>query len=526
MNYLDIQYRTIIRKLVLCGIKQENRTGVAAYKIPPTQIQFDMSSGEFPILTTKRVAFKTLSVELEGFIKGITSKKWFQDRKCRIWDEFSFTDEKARSHGDFSRKTYQLQSDDLGPIYGHQWRNFNGERVPTPEPSIPFYPMEESVDGKIYHSNNYGDFIRIGVDKIQFIHNGYKVSGKFSNFERGQVKNPYYPKYFGAGCIGKPNTTHPYYDKAKSVWNNMVSRCYNTEDKDYPRYGGKGVTISNTWLVFEYFLDDFIKIDGFMDFDKDPLNFTLDKDRKQSNKKYKQYSLEGCCFLGREDQAIYKSTTIIFDARGPNGEEFFDVTNLYQFCLLRGIDPGDANKRLNNKYPYKVNGWDFFNKRTKEHPWETCDQLYNIVSTLKSNPNDRRMICMAWNPLENDKMALPPCHFMFQLTTRGEYLDLTWTQRSVDVFLGLPFNISSYGLLLHLLCMETGFKPGYLTGNLTDVHLYENHVEAAREQLSRNSLPLPQIKTKNFTSIFDWEHSQTKLVGYECHPAIKAPVAV
>jgi len=154
------------------------------------------------------------------------------------------------------------------------------------------------------------------------------------------------------------------------------------------------------------------------------------------------------------------------------------------------------------------------------------DQLKNLVDTLKTNPDDRRMIVTAYNPLQLHMMALRPCHYGFQVTVSGGKLNLMWSQASVDCFLGLPFNIASYGLLLHLLCMETGYAAGRLVGFLGDTHIYNNHIEQVKTQLSRTPTELPFVKTNKFASIFDWEYTDTEVVGYKHQPGIKAPIAI
>ncbi|OVE74618.1 thymidylate synthase, partial [archaeon D22] len=157
---------------------------------------------------------------------------------------------------------------------------------------------------------------------------------------------------------------------------------------------------------------------------------------------------------------------------------------------------------------------------------EGIDQLKKLVDTLKKDPSDRRMLVMAWNPLAQHRMALPPCHYGFQVTVTGDKLNLMWNQRSVDTALGLPFNIASYALLLHLLAKETGYKEGRLVGFLGDTHIYNNHIEGLKEQLSRVPKKLCKIKTENFTSIFDWEYTDTVVEDYESHPRIKFEIAV
>ncbi len=156
------------------------------------------------------------------------------------------------------------------------------------------------------------------------------------------------------------------------------------------------------------------------------------------------------------------------------------------------------------------------------------DQLQKVVDTLKSNPSDRRMIVSAWNPLQMDQMALPPCHYGFQVTVINNKLNLFWNQRSVDTMLGLPFNIASYALLLHLLAKEAGFQEGKLVGFLADVHLFINHIEGAKQQLSRDpdKYALPKLVTKNFKSIFDWQYTDSEVINYQSYPRIKFEIAV
>ncbi len=156
------------------------------------------------------------------------------------------------------------------------------------------------------------------------------------------------------------------------------------------------------------------------------------------------------------------------------------------------------------------------------------DQLGAMIKKLKEDPNDRRMIVSAWNPQQIGDMALPPCHYGFQVTVINGRLNLLWNQRSVDTMLGLPFNIASYALLLHLLAKETGLHEGRLIGFLADVHIYENHVEGAKEQLSRDpeKYAPPGIKTENFSNILGWQYTDTKIEDYQSYPSIKFDIAV
>jgi thymidylate synthase len=155
------------------------------------------------------------------------------------------------------------------------------------------------------------------------------------------------------------------------------------------------------------------------------------------------------------------------------------------------------------------------------------DQISQVVEAIKNNPDSRRLIVSAWNVGEIEHMALPPCHALFQFYVAERRLSCQLYQRSADIFLGLPFNIASYALLTMMIAQVCGLKAGELIHTLGDAHLYANHVEQAREQLSRDPLRLPEMKINPaVNSIFDFDYSDFELVGYHPHPHIKAEVAV
>jgi len=153
------------------------------------------------------------------------------------------------------------------------------------------------------------------------------------------------------------------------------------------------------------------------------------------------------------------------------------------------------------------------------------DQLKDVVDALKSNPNSRRMLCSAWNPLALEHMSLPPCHFAWQVNVTDGKLNLFYYMRSVDFVLGNDLN--TYGLLLHLLAKESNLKEGMLVGFFADAHIYLNHIDGIKELLSRNATSdLPTIETYNFKSIYDWQYSDTILHDYNPLSSIKFKVAV
>ncbi|MBE6457477.1 MAG: thymidylate synthase [Alphaproteobacteria bacterium] len=309
--YLDI-LDNIFRK---CGDIRHNRTGIPDIGLGHgATFEHDMEMG-FPLITTKKMGLKNIATELEFFLHGITDKKWLQDRKCNIWNEWANPVKVQQLYNmylptasDTTGLLHKIMDNerDLGPIYGFQWRHFGGEYQWNPE----------------------------------------------------RIK-------------------------------------------------------------------------------KDPTdNFNPQK-------------------------------------------------------------PG-------------------------------IDQVANAIDKLKHNPSDRRIIVSAWNPTDFPYMALPPCHMMHQLIVRNGKLNLIWTQRSCDMFLGIPYNIASYALLLLLYAKEAGLKPGILKGELHDAHIYTNHLSQVALQLQRKPLPLPtvEIPDKNWNGMLNWHANDGfKLHNYVCHDRLRGEVA-
>jgi thymidylate synthase len=278
MSFLDKTFQENLELILTKGYKKEDRTGTGTISFPGVMIRHDMSDG-YPLLTLRKVPFKSAAIELEGFIKGITSKQWYKERGCNYWNQWCNPQEVAYGTDDDTKKKME-ECDDLGKIYGYQWRNFKG-----------------------------------------------------------------------------------------------------------------------------------------------------------------------------------------------------------------------------------------------------VDQLKNIVNTLKKDTNNRRMVCSAWAPDQLNEMALPPCHFAWQVNVTDGKLNLFYYMRSVDFVLGNDLN--TYGLLLHLLAKESNLKEGMLVGFFADAHIYLNHIDGIKELLNRNVTgKLPTIKTDNFKSIYDWQYNDTILLDYNPLPSVKFEVAV
>jgi thymidylate synthase len=292
-------YLNLVNRILTEGELRPNRTGIDTLAIPGAVIEHDMSEG-FPLLTTKHMFYKGVRAELEFFIKGITDKKWLQDRGVHIWDEWCRPDKVPYSNNDSKQQAKMREERDLGPVYGWQWRNFGAK----------------------------------------------------------------YPSVFSDLTIGTP-----------------------------------------------------------------------------------------CNGNGR-------------------------------------------------------------------------DQLATVVKSIKETPDNRRMIVSAWNPVDMPQMALPPCHWGFEVLVINRKLHLLWNIRSVDVALGMPFNIASYATLLHLLAKEGNYEEGKLVGFCGDTHIYVNHLDGLKEQLTREPYSLPKIITENFKSVFDWQYTDTRLENYQHHPKIHFDIAI
>jgi thymidylate synthase len=180
----------------------------------------------------------------------------------------------------------------------------------------------------------------------------------------------------------------------------------------------------------------------------------------------------------------------------------------------------DANGDLGPVYGHQWRSW-------PARDGSTIDQIANVVEQIRTKPDSRRLIVTAWNPADVDRMALPPCHCLFQFYVADGKLSCQLYQRSADIFLGVPFNIASYALLTHMMAHVTGLKPGEFIHTLGDAHLYLNHLEQTDEQLKRQPHALPKLVLKrDVKAIDEFEYEDFEIVCYEAHPHIAAPVAV
>ncbi len=180
----------------------------------------------------------------------------------------------------------------------------------------------------------------------------------------------------------------------------------------------------------------------------------------------------------------------------------------------------DKNGDLGHIYGYQWRSWPNANGKH-------IDQISKVIESIKNNPNSRRHIVSAWNVSELDKMALPPCHILFQFYVANGKLSCQLYQRSADIFLGVPFNIASYAILLKMMAQVTNLQPGEFIHTLGDAHIYLNHIDQVKLQLTRKPKPLPELKLNpDIKNIFDFKYNDIELINYDAHPHIKGSISV
>lgn len=470
MTNNEMQYEGALRHVYENGIESSDRTGVGTKRVFGLQYRYDLSKA-FPLITSKKVHFKSVVGELIWLLSGSTNVNDLHELGVTIWDEW--------------RRPYSLNRsvtfvDRVGPFKRESYAgSFDWMKQHKTDPNTPERTLMEAwkrMMDRCYNpgADNYAYYGGKGVsvckrwhDPKSFIEDAQKLPHywyKARNPEGFDLDKDYYGsnQYNPESCVWIPgDENRMYMSTVKPV------RVTNTagESQDF-------ITIGQA--------AEFLKIAP------SSLHRFVKQDRP--------YAFKG------------SNKTFV-------GWEFNNVEIEGKLARLELIPDGDLGP---------VYGQQWRNQNG-------IDQIKWVVDEIRRNPDSRRLIVSAWNPADLPNMALAPCHTMFQFYVQNGKLSCQLYQRSADMFLGVPFNIASYALLTHMIAAVCGLEVGDFVHTIGDAHIYSNHYDQVAEQLSRAPRDLPQIKlTDTNLNAYPWEFKpeDVELVGYKPHPAIKADVAV
>ena len=562
-QYLDL-LQTIKEKGT---IKEEARKGMpGTISLFGYQFRHNLKDG-FPLLTTKKLSWNNIVVELLSFLRGDETIEFLQNEGCKIWN-------------DDVKKFDPVDGIHWGKQYPYLWRNFGGKlekrkrdksKYVLPELINEIVPVENP---KIYTTRSYGSFQVIkktkdeknnNICKIQFLTTGY-ITKVRENRLGLDIYDPYYPSFCGVACLGEPmNDTLS--NKLKIIWKGMIQRCYDEKKDNYKYYGGRGITVCNRWKCFENFNNDVRLLLNWEHKIKDWENYELDKDFKKGD----SYSPENCIWIHQEDNKRQK----VLENKYVVKNDEFGITESFEISqdIIKkyNLHQGNFNSMLRGERP-TAQGWYLVDKQSKE---KGVDQIKNLIEGLKKNPMSRRHIISAWNPATLDDMALNACHTLVQFNCRPipweeklelakrnpnvemenlaiteaaagntnfgyvpqYYLDCQLYQRSADSFLGVPYNIASYALMTHIFAKITNMVPGELVHTFGDVHIYDNHKQQVDVQLARTPKDLPTLKIvdegNDWAAISNLDFDLIEMLGpedfiiegYNPHPSIKGKLS-
>lgn len=537
-NWADLAYLRLIEDILENGYLQPTRAkidgkNVSALTVFGRQSRFPLYEG-FPLLTTKRISFNNIVHELLWYLRGDTNIKYLEDNKVTIWREW------ADENGD------------LGPVYGKQLRRIEYSTWIKPlikeQPEyIHITPFNKDIIPD--YSNNKCGFVgrvlkaecgeftvikEIPPTKdfchskfvIKFNQTGYEKEVDYTAVQSKKVKDPWSQSVFGIGYYGDYDKNDPDYDLLVDVWRDMIRRCYYKKNSHYKSYGAKGIWVDHDWWCFANFQRDAKQLYNWCLKKDYPDEYSLDKDVLYSAN---FYSKKTCKWASKEEQHTNTSQITPFTAYDKNGNQhrFLSLGRMVKEC---GVNLGAIHRCLKGKLKthHGWNNFQYINREGYVLRTTITDQLKLSLSILKHDKDNRRNVITLWNPSEIDKMALPPCHGnIIQFYVQENRLSTHMYQRSVDTFLGLSYNIASYALLTHILAYLTNLEVGELIISTGNTHVYTNHLDQVKEQLTRKPYPMPRLEIRpGISSIDDFVREDFKLVDYKYHPSIKGQVAI
>jgi len=555
------QYLDLIEDILIHGSERDDRTGVGTISVFGRQLRFDMQKG-FPAVTTKSLAWKSVVSELLWFLEGSTNEHRLAEIKNDNKPYAELTEKERKTiwtlNAENQGKDLGYVSNNLGRVYSDQWRNIfeidysqyeivddkkfiDDYEEPKFERLKPNFDNSDEFIGKIYKSNTNKDVQIISKSDytdnsghtqyylIQFLETNSTKISRLDAIIDGRIEDDYEIKYSNIGKMGKISKLdkqQPIYKTLFKRWCQMLERCYDHNCKEFKQYGEKGVKVCKRWHTFSNYLEDICQVYNFEKLLEDR-TYQIDKDMFGS----KVYSKDTCIFMPKYfNQRLINSKPLEYNGEIYLNKEDFCEKN--EWASVSGL-----KHHLNGRYTEKYKDVHYIEIPQGKHiryKFKRFDQITNVINEIKNNPTSRRLLVNAWNVSELKNMALPPCHYGFQFYVDGKYLSLMWNQRSIDSMLGLPFNIASYGLLLNIIAKMTGKIPCELICSLGDCHIYNNHLDGAREQLKRSphrlpTLKMPELDYQNMTIdevLKSVKTSDFVLENYEHDDTIKMAMAV
>lgn len=524
-------YLDALRQIIETGVDRGGRNGLTR-ALFGMQMRYDMADG-FPTVTTKRLYWKGVVHELLWFISGSTNVKYLREHGIKWWD--AWADENG----------------EIGPLYGKQLRNIEHSYwvepliyiPPDPKASPPFN-KEIKVDFNTHNTDLLGKTVETKAGLctvikelprhrngrthfiVKFHNTGYEREATYDSIRRGTLKDLWSPTVYGVGIYGDYDSNDEDLNILKNTWLDVIKRCYDINSKSYKSYGEKGVHVSPEWLVFANFQRDAKMLPNWELKKQFPDEYSLDKDILHASNRY---SYKTCMWASHTEQSLNTSTSTLFSAISPHG----DMVVFRSFGEARkkyNLNASAIHRCLAGKLKTH-HGWSGFRYLSKDSGvlrTRIIDQLKQVIAQIRHNPYSRRHVISLWNPHDLDKMSLPPCHgTVIQFYVENDKLSMQMYQRSCDLIIGVPVNIASYSLLLHMVAQVTDLVPGEFIHTLGDAHIYHVHFEQVETQLQREPLELPELYLNpQITTIDNFKMQDIKLRNYKHHGTIKAPMVV
>ena len=528
-------YESFLNHILTHGEDRGDRTNTGTRSVFGHQMRFDLSEGQIPLITTKKMFTRGMLEELLWFIRGSTDVTELQDKGVNFWN--SWVDE----------------NNTIGHGYGKQLR-----KIISYVPVIP--KIFEASPLKVLHQHGLvepdfasdtgktafkvgqyltskvsGAFRLIRQGKnlegranwvVQFTDTGYMREASYRDLQSLSISDPFFRSVFEVGYYGEQDYSDPHHEVLVNTWRDMIRRCYYKNSKSYKSYGAKGVHVSEDWHCFATFQKEVKTLPGWPLKVVYPSDYSLDKDVLWASNRY---GVDTCKWASDFEQGYNTSTSRPFTATSQEDVEVTFPTigdsnrthglnlSAVSRCLLGALKTHHGYRNF-QYLPVPVG-----------HVMRVrvIDQLKEVIAGLKVNPDSRRHVITTWNPQDVDRTTLPPCHgTVIQFYVSDGMLSCQMYQRSADAMLGVPVNIASYSVLTLMVAKECGLSPGEFIWVGGDCHIYNNHMDQVKEQLTRDPYPFPKLNLLNDKDFFNYAVEDFELVGYKHHPAIPAPVAV